>query len=82
MDVPLLDYVTQKQESILCNICGLTFTNNNTFKCHQVASNMEQYDYQCNHCNKTFNRLDNIQRHMKTVHSTTIGPGIKHSYPK
>ena len=80
-NVQLLEYNTEQQISILCDICGKLFQHKSSFNCHIEHFHTDLSKYECKHCDRSFSRLDNIRRHIKTVHNDALGPSIKRTLP-
>ena len=76
-----MDYDTEKQLSILCDICGKFFQHKSTFNRHIEHFHRDLSQFECKHCDRSFLRLDNIRRHIKNVHNDALGPSIKRTLP-
>ena len=72
-----MDYATEQQLSILCDICGKLFQHKSNFNRHIEHFHKDLSKFECKHCDKSFSRLDNIRRHIKNVHNDALGPSIK-----
>ena len=76
-----MDYETEKQLSILCDICGKFFQHKSTFNRHIEHSHRDLSKFGCKHCDRSLLRLDNMRRHIKNVHNDALGPSIKRTLP-
>ncbi|EAY11826.1 Zinc finger, C2H2 type family protein [Trichomonas vaginalis G3] len=54
----------EHQPSFLCDICGAKFLTQETLKAHIDSSHNKQRLYTCPECNRTFNRLYHLKRHV------------------
>ena len=80
-DVQPLEYSTEQQMSILCDMCGKLFQHKSTYNRHIEHSHKDLSKFECKYCEKSFSRLDNIRRHVKNIHNDFLGQPFKRTLP-
>ena len=55
-----------------CNICEKKFKHKKHLKRHIQTHAENQITHTCTHCKATFNRVDNLTRHVRLVHSPLV----------
>ena len=80
-DIQPLEYSTEQQMRILCDMCGKLFQHKSTYNRHIEHSHRDLSKFECKHCGKSFSRLDNIRRHVKNIHNDFLGQPFKRTSP-
>ena len=63
----LYSYNNGERPKYLCEDCGLVLRTRASLKMHMVSIHEEKVTiHQCNGCNKGYNRLDNMRRHVRS----------------
>ena len=80
IDIKPMDYDTEKQLSILCDMCGKFFQHKSTYNRHIEHFHRDLSEFECKHCDRSFSRLDNIRGHIKMCTMTPLVLPSKEHY--
>uniref|UniRef100_A0A4W3GUP1 C2H2-type domain-containing protein n=1 Tax=Callorhinchus milii TaxID=7868 RepID=A0A4W3GUP1_CALMI len=74
---------TDKPKPFVCSVCGKGFGKAASLRAHQ-AIHTGQKSFHCDHCPRTYNRLDNLRRHQRAdphLGAELPVPGLSGNFP-